>query len=409
MRAEVIAIGDELTSGVRLDTNSQWLSSQLEQLGIRVLWHSTVGDHFDACVEVMQHAAGRADIVIITGGLGPTADDLTRQALAAAQGVELVRDEALENHIRQLFTSRNRQMPEKNLIQAMFPDGATPINNAHGTAPGIDMKIRKDEETTARFFALPGVPAEMKAMWVETVEPEIAKLTGATSVIRHRSIKCFGAGESHLESMLPDLIARGRHPSVGITVHAGTITLRITAQAADEVACEACMQPTIDVIHEKLKTLVFGNEEEELQDSVVKLLTQQNTTLATAEDGTNGLLTHWLSDTAGAWSCYQGGKTISIGNNKEAVALLAAECREEFGADYGLAIGPIAEIANGTETTPYYYALAGPDETITRSSTNSSHPAIVLDLAAKKALNLLRLKLLKSDTPELAASPENLP
>jgi nicotinamide-nucleotide amidase len=167
MHAEIIAIGDEITGGQLLDTNSQWLSRRLEELGIRVLFHSTVGDELDPCAEVFRRAIERADLVVATGGLGPTADDLTRQSLAQAVGQPLVLfPEALE-HIHKLFARRRRPMPKQNELQAMFPEGGRMVHNPHGTAPGIDMEIARKEKTPCRFFALPGVPAEMVEMWNE--------------------------------------------------------------------------------------------------------------------------------------------------------------------------------------------------------------------------------------------------
>ena len=144
MQAEIIALGDELTCGQRLDTNSQWLSQQLGDCGIRVLFHTTVGDDLDAGCEVFRQAIGRADVIVSTGGLGPTADDLTRECIAHACGVDLVCDEAALDHIRTLFARRGREMPERNEVQAMFPRGSRVIPNPHGTAPGIDMLGPRD-------------------------------------------------------------------------------------------------------------------------------------------------------------------------------------------------------------------------------------------------------------------------
>ncbi len=160
MRAEVIAIGDELTTGQRLDTNSQWLSQHLTELGVSVAFHTTVGDDLADNVAAIRTAIERADIVVVSGGLGPTADDLTRDALASATGVRLVRDQSVLEQIRQLFERRGRTMPERNAVQADFPVDSTPIANLHGTAPGIEMQITR-EDASCTLFALPGVPAEM--------------------------------------------------------------------------------------------------------------------------------------------------------------------------------------------------------------------------------------------------------
>ncbi len=231
MHAEIIAIGDEIVSGEHLDTNSPWLSRRLEELGVRVLYHSTVGDELEACGEVFRNAMGRADIVISTGGLGPTADDLTRDALARAAGRELVLFPQALEHIRSLFARRKREMPPQNEIQAMFPAGSRMIANPHGTAPGIDLDVPRPGKNACRFFALPGVPAEMIEMWNATLASEIGLLAAGQKVIRRRKINCFGAGESQIEAMLPDLIRRGRTPTVGITASKTTISLRITAEA----------------------------------------------------------------------------------------------------------------------------------------------------------------------------------
>src|SRR5687768_12467787 len=169
MQAEVISIGDELTSGQRLDTNSQWLSERLGEIGVRTLYHSTVADELDANIRVFQAAIERADVVVATGGLGPTADDLTRDAIAAATGVSLELDESTLAHIESLFTRRGRTMSANNRLQAMFPTGTRIIPNPAGTAPGIDLEVPRSGRGPARVFALPGVPAEMREMWQATV------------------------------------------------------------------------------------------------------------------------------------------------------------------------------------------------------------------------------------------------
>ncbi len=234
--AEIISIGDELASGERLDTNSQWLSQRLAELGIHTLYHTTVADDLEANVAVFRLALERADIIVATGGLGPTADDLTRDAIAAAIGAELYLDQPSLDHIRGLFARHNREMPQRNVLQAKFPVGSRPIFNPGGTAPGILLEHERPERPACLLFALPGVPAEMREMFFATVGPAVVATLDQPRTIRHRRIKCFGAGESQVEAMLPDLIRRGREPSVGITVHEATITLRITAagRTADE-------------------------------------------------------------------------------------------------------------------------------------------------------------------------------
>src|SRR5437764_970428 len=209
MRAEIISIGDELTTGQRLDTNSQWLAERLLEIGVPVAFHTTVGDQLTDNVLVFRQACERADVVVATGGLGPTADDLTRQALAELAGVPLVQDDASLAHIQALFASRKRKMPPANIVQAHFPKGSRPIFNPNGSAPGIDIAIPRAllrpeiNAKPVRIFALPGVPAEMKEMWSATVGPAIQEMLGVRKVIAHHRIKCFGVGESDLEAMLP--------------------------------------------------------------------------------------------------------------------------------------------------------------------------------------------------------------
>ncbi len=414
MHAEVIAIGDELTSGERLDTNSQWLSQRLAELGVRTLFHTTVGDDLEANVRVFREAADRSDVIVVTGGLGPTADDLTREALAVAMGEPLVKDEAALAQIRSLFTRRGREMPERNVVQAMFPQGSIVIPNPHGTAPGIDLAAPRAGRAPARFFCLPGVPAEMKEMWQATVAPTIrALLPGPSRVIRHRCVKCFGVGESNLEQMLPDLIRRGRTPQVGITVHQATITLRITAEGASEEECAALMQPTLEVIRSSLGDLVFGEEDEELQHIVARRLAERGQTLAVAEWGTGGLLAHWLSDACGDNAEFLGGVVVRSraalvqdlqiprsmldqhGEGSRAVAVAMAErCREQFGASLALAVGPFPALDPQADAPPpVHVALATPDAVYPSTAPFAAHPDILQALTAKRALNLLRLYL----------------
>ena len=282
LRAEILSIGDELTSGQRLDTNSQWLSVQLGNLGIKTVFHTTVGDSMSDNVDAFRTAARRADIVVATGGLGPTADDLTREAMAEAFGLQLeLRSEALE-HIESLFARRKRPMPERNRSQAMFPFGSRIIDNPHGTAPGVDLvapESKSDGTSQCRMFALPGVPAEMMQMFKATVEPRLINEmdVGAQRWFFH-SLKVFGIGESDVEKKLPDLIHRDRDPIVGITVSKATITLRIAALCSSESEFQEKIQSTLREIHSQLGLLVFGEGEIDIDEAVHRLLIERGVT-----------------------------------------------------------------------------------------------------------------------------------
>ncbi len=392
VHSEVIAIGDELTSGQRLDTNSQWLSVRLGDCGIPAVYHTTVGDALVAMVEVFRVAIERADVVVVTGGLGPTADDLTRDALAASTDVPLKLDGPSLGRIEAMFQQRKRPMPDSNRRQALFPKGSRPIENPHGTAPGIAFEIPRSGREPCRFYALPGVPAEMRQMFQQTVEPEIRSLLPNRQVVVHRRIKCFGAGESHLESMLPDLIRRDRDPRVGITVSEATITLRITTMGVDDASCRLRIAPTEQTIRESLGELVFGEEDDELHDVVGRLLAARRLRLATYEVGTGGLLCSWLSNCAepvlaSGLVAVEGDPTVT------AESMLASTAAH-------IALHVVAPLHPGSEDR-VEVTIARPGAIVRKSFGHVAHPAIQKPLAAKRALNLLRLELLKSVESQL--------
>ncbi len=425
MRAEIIAIGDELTSGQRLDTNSQWLSERLNELGVEVAFHTTVGDTLQDNIAVFRAAINRAEVVVATGGLGPTADDLTRDAIAMAVGVELVQDDAALDHIRKLFARRGRAMPERNILQAQFPRGSRVVPNPHGTAPGIDLTVPRECCPPCRVFALPGVPAEMFAMWNATVAPAIRAAQPVKRVIRHRRIKCFGVGESDLEAMLPDMIRRQREPLVGITVSGATITLRITASGPNDAAAQKAMEPTVHQIRELLGVLVFGEEEDELEHAVVRLLTERRQTLAVAEWATDGLLSQWLAEAAVGTDCFGGGVVVRDAAMLESLLSVTAKhgaesdaatatamaraVRDKCGTDWGLGVAAFPSAGPEVPTAAagpadakemagtLHVALAMADNTRAKGFPLASHPAITKTRSAKQALNMLRLAMLNRD------------
>jgi nicotinamide-nucleotide amidase len=340
MHAEIIAIGTELTTGAKLDTNSQWLSIELASVGIPVLAHTTVADDLAAMLETLRTAVRRSDVVLISGGLGPTLDDLTRQALADLAGVELVLHEPSLQHVRDMFAKRKRVMPERNVIQAMFPAGSEPIENPHGTAPGVWMEMPRANGLRCLVAAMPGVPSEMKPMFRDRVLPRLPR---SDQVIRRARVNCYGVGESACEEMLGDVTARGRDPEVGITVHEGTITLRIEAHGATESECDTKIAATKRLIHERLGKLVFGEEDEQLEDVVVRELLRRGQTVAVADDVTGGVLTQWLTAVPESERCFLGGVIGSSAGYVEVhpdehAQRLAQQTRERFGSDYALAI-----------------------------------------------------------------------
>ncbi|MCR9117990.1 MAG: CinA family nicotinamide mononucleotide deamidase-related protein [bacterium] len=420
MIAEIIAIGDELASGQRLDTNSQWLSRALADIGVTVHFHTTVRDDIAENIEVIRVAARRADVVICTGGLGPTADDLTREAIAQAAGVELEFRQPVLDHIAGLYQSRGRAMPERNRVQAMFPAGANVIPNPHGTAPGVDYTFRTENETPCRLFALPGVPAEMTEMWEETVGPAIFDMTGGSQrVIVHRALKCFGVGESRLEEMLPDLIARGRTPTVGITVSRATITLRIRAEDESDDACRLQIGPTEATIRQTLGDLVFGEEAEELQDVIVRQLADRGETVATLEWETAGMMAGWLAEACPSGDCFQGGlicrSLTSVYRNlgwqppidddehtpdADEVTRWAKRLREHLGVDWAIVIGPPMNPQGDRPDREVFIAVDGPSPAPTQKCALIGHPDIIHARTVKIAFNTLRLRLAKLNTAE---------
>ena len=426
MQAEVIAIGDELTTGQRLDTNSQWLSAELGLLGISVLFHTTVCDTLEAGVEAFRIAAARCELVVATGGLGPTADDLTRDVLAAVAGEPLELSVAALEAVESRFARRAVAMPESNRRQAMFPRGTRIIPNPNGTAPGIDLDVRRPDGGLSRIIALPGVPSEMREMWRGTVEAALAAMLPDAGVFVHRRIKCFGAGESAVEAMLPDLIHRGRDPLVGITAHEATITLRIVARGRDELECRAKIAPTERTIRECLGPHVYGVEDDEVEDAAVRALVNAGQTLGTIEIGTEGRVAacltqaqarrqaHRLSLPPGqagmqahdpSLAVYRGGMVLPAGSipgveheSAGSMKRLAERARADSGATLGLVVGAARPGPEGRSVV--MIALSDGENVEQIEHMLGGGPALALSRAAKTAIDLVRRTL----EPRIAAS-----
>ena len=406
MHAEVIAIGDELTTGQRLDTNSQWLSAELGLIGIPVQFHTTVCDTLGAGIDAFRAAAARCDVVVATGGLGPTADDLTRDVLAAVAGEPLELSPEALAAVEQRFARRGVAMPDSNRRQALFPRGSRIIPNPDGTAPGIDIAIPRPTGGSSRIFALPGVPSEMRTMWAATVADALVAMQPEAGVFWHRRLKCFGAGESAVEAMLPDLIRRGRDPLVGITVHEATITLRIVARGRDADECRAKVAPTEAVIRECLGPLVYGVDDDEVEDAAVRAVVAAGGSLGTIEIGTQGRVAASLAraeatrrgqgaagQTDAMPPVYRGGAVLpaASGTAAEDLDTLAERARTERHASIGLAVGPVHAVADGREALTI--ALSDGRSCDRIEHTLGGGPTLGLARAAKAAIDAVRRRL----------------
>ncbi len=360
MKCEIISIGSELTSGQNLDTNSQWLSRHLAEMGIAVGWHTTVADDLEANIEAFRIASRRAGLVLATGGLGPTQDDLTREVLARVAGVELFEDADSLRHIEEMFRRRNRTMPERNRVQAQFPTGSEAIFNARGTAPGIWMRMGE-----CQIAAMPGVPSEMYGMFESQIKPRLAALGLGGGVLVQRKINTFGLGESAIEEKLLDLTKRGHVPEVGITVSDAVVSLRILARAPSLAEAQAQIAPVERTVRERLGSLVFGLDEEELQGTVAELLATKRQSLATAEGVTAGLVAERLGSMPGISAWFRGG--IVAYDNRLKVELLAVP--QSLIETYGAVSAEVAEAMAvgcrtrlGTDLAVSTVGVAGPHD-----------------------------------------------
>ncbi|HBE68276.1 MAG TPA: competence/damage-inducible protein A [Planctomycetaceae bacterium] len=422
MLGEVISIGDELSSGQRLDTNTQWLSQRLAEVGVSVLRHTTIADDLDACVAAFRNAAQSCQVIVVTGGLGPTEDDLTRQALAAAFHRELELDTDSLTKIQRMFEERGREMPASNRVQAMFPSGSAVVPNDYGTAPGIDLPVNDNQ---CRFFALPGVPAEMKQMWEQTVVSSLDAFVNKTGqsagALHFHTMKAFGIGESDVELRLPGLISRDRDPKVGITVSRATITLRIAGRADSDESFAKLIAPTVAEIENGLGDLLFGTGNDRLETVVAQHLLSQQTSVATLEIGGASFLGDCLANVLGkSDDNYRGGlcfrnvdqadnylrKFASLRNQSterpNAATLsqtaeywtdLCTAVREHFDADYGLVVAGYpgeTEMASSNGTFPVNIALASDSGAHHETRNLGGHPDVLPSRIAKFGLDALR-------------------
>ena len=409
--AWIISCGTELTLGQTPDTNAAWLAARLAGLGLHAVRHLTVPDELAALREVVLQAAADADVVLVTGGLGPTVDDLARGALADAAGAPLELHPPSLEQMRAFFAARGREMPDQNAVQALIPRGGVALPNDCGTAPGVRLVIQGTP-----CFALPGVPFEMRSMFARCVAPEL-RLAAAGAVIRSRQLHTFGLGESDLGARIADLMVRGRNPEVGTTAAYGIVGVRINATANNDAAADTLLNEAEAEIRRRLGVVVFGRDDETLAGVVGAALASQGLTLATAESCTGGLVGSLITEVPGSSRYFRGG-IIAYENDVKAdvlgvdpvtlqthgaVSELVADQMAEgaarvLGAACALAVTGIAGPAGGTPEKPVglvYVGMRVRDET-TVHGFRFGHDApreLIRLRAARTALNLLRLRL----------------
>lgn len=408
MKAEIIAIGSELTCGARLDTNSRWLSTELEGLGWTVQRHTTIADDRDQLIQAFRDAALRSRIVLVTGGLGPTLDDITRETLADAFGQQLVSDPVSLAQIEAMFRSRGRQMPERNQVQALRPESSRMIPNRHGTAPGILLELNSPP---CLFAAMPGVPREMQLMFRDDIIPQ---LPASSCVVQRRVLRTFGLGESDVEQRLEGLTARNRNPEVGITASNAVISLSITTRAASREECRLLEQPVCEQIQQQLREFIFGEGEEEIHQTVAHLLLRKKLRIALLEcSTTGGLLGQWMTQTsefAGLVAHSQLFPTRdSLGISVDAEVLDALRDRaknmmKHQYVDFVLASTPseIVEISGVRHQTGHVLAIGHAFDR-SHDVCMTGNLGIFQERAARHALNQLRIHLAKIATQSVGS------
>ena len=353
MKAEIIAVGTEILLGEITDTNSQYIAARLPALGIDLYWISQVGDNLGRLSEALARAWGRSDLIIATGGLGPTEDDLTREAIAATLGEAITVDAAMEQALRDRFAQRRIKMPERNVKQASLIPSARAIPNPRGTAPG--WWVERDGRI---LIAVPGPPGEMRRMWEAEVEPELIRRTGG-SVLVSRTLKTVGVTEAGVDEMLGELL-RSTNPSVGVYSRADGIQVRIAAKAAGREEAKGLIAPVEAEARRVLGDAVWGVDDDTLEKAVGAMLRERGLTLATMESCTGGLLASTITDVPGSSDYFRGGLVsyatevkIALGVSREVVAehgVVSAECaremarvaRERLAADIGVGVTGVA-------------------------------------------------------------------
>lgn len=406
MRCEVLAIGTELLLGQIVDTNSAWIGEQLAASGVESYEHRQVGDNLARMVAAINDLVHGADALIVCGGLGPTPDDVTREALAAVMGVDLERRDDLVEHIASLFGSRGRDMPDNNLRQADVPRGATVLHNPMGTAPGLACPVGE-----AIVYAVPGVPYEMKEMVTAHVLPDLIRRSGGAATIRSRSLKTWGASESGLAEMIAARVDAQSNPTIAFLARGiEGIVVRITAKAATESAARSLLDAEEAALREILGELVFAVDDETMEHAVIARLLERQWTIAVGESLTGGLVGSRLSNPPGASKVFRGsiasyatevkhsvlGVTADRAVSEQSAKEMADGARRLLRADVGISVtgvaGPTEQDGQPIGTVWFGLALPGvPLEAVTARLPGDRDR--IRQFSTISLLNLLRMRL----------------
>jgi nicotinamide-nucleotide amidase len=410
MRCDVLAIGTELLLGQIVDTNSSWIGEQLAAVGIDTFEHRKVGDNLGRMVATLSEMLERADAVIVCGGLGPTPDDVTREAIAAVMGVELERREELVESIRKMFGSRMRDMPANNLRQADVPFGASVIPNPIGTAPGVQGEVSGADGKKV-VYAVPGVPYEMKQMITDHVLPDLLARSGERSVIVSRSLKTWGTSESGLAETIAHRVDAQTNPTIAFLARGiEGIVVRITAKAPTAAEAEALIDAEDAELRSILGDLIFAVDDGTVESEVLRLCEARGWTLGVAESLTGGLVGARIANVAGASRVFRGavasyatevkrsvlGVTAEHVVSEDAAREMAEAAQRVLGADVGIATtgvaGPDTQDGQPVGTVWFGIAIPGrPTETV--STILPGDRERIRQFSTISLLNLLRLRL----------------
>lgn len=412
MRAEIIAVGSELLLGQIVNSNAKFLSQKLNELGINVFYHTVVGDNEKRLAETLEIALERSDVVITTGGLGPTMDDLTKETVAELLDRPLILDEPSLEAIRRFFVGRARNMPENNVKQACFPKDALILPNEMGTAPGAVV-----ETENKRIIILPGPPFEMRHMFDLHVVPYLLQIhDNPGEVIISRVLRLYGIGESAVEEKISDLMLAQDNPTIAPLAQIDEINLRITAKGKDRDDATALLQGMVSQLENRLGTVVFGYDDQSLEKVVGGMLKAQGLTISVAESCTGGLVGSKLTDVPGSSEYYKAGIVSYSNQAKQHHLGVKEETLQHYGAvseetaremalgvikacetDIGVGITGIAGPDGDSSSKPVglvYIAVASNDRVIVRKFKFSGPRTNIKLLSANGALNLTRLYLL---------------